>query len=86
VTTLLVLLFFAAILLILLDPQQFDVKVEGSATGNDTTSTTIAVREATRQNDLSSFANRHGGKTFVPTANHLSSPDTKGKGTIAITT
>eukprot|EP00978_Attheya_sp_CCMP212_P012915 scaffold32239_cov54-Attheya_sp.AAC.2 len=66
------------------DAEEFDVEVECGPTRNDASGTTVSISETGWEDDESSFAHRHGGEGFVPSANDLSGPDLEGKGLIPI--
>ncbi len=60
--------------------QQFDIKVEGCTSWDDATGTAVSVGQSWGKNNLSAFSNFHLRKALVPSPDHLSLADGKGKG------
>lgn len=59
-------------------------KIQSGATRDDTACTTVSVSQSGRKDDLTAFANLHGGEGFVPAANDLSRADFEAEGATTV--
>ena len=67
------------------DSQQFNIEIQGGTTRDDSASSTVSIGQSRWKNNLSAFSNLHLCKGLVPSSDHLSLADGKGKGSSAVT-
>ena len=67
------------------DSQQFNIEIQGGSTRDDAAGSTVSIGQSRWKNNLSAFSDLHLRKGLVPSSDHLSLANGKGKGSSAVT-
>ena len=53
------------------DTKKLHIKIESGTSRDNSSSTSVSIRQTTGQDNLSPFSNLHGGETFIPSSDDL---------------